>query len=404
MTVREVIEKVGTLRRNNRFTIGDKMRWLNQCEAKIQLDCLLMPCVEVQYDYTADANEELVAKTPHDELYVYYVCAKIDEALGEMAMYNDTIAMYNDVHGDFQKWLIKTYDPKHNVIHLKRDHPVIYRGDEVTITVYGLPAEAGEVTEAKALLAQGETTTEKDAVTLEGDTMSFTLTARESYALSKGLLEIGYDITADGYRYKDEAACKFYVKLAPELQAIADGVTGSPVDASLTIHGRAADAGVTGEKIQEVLSLVSQVQEAAAALGVDLQKMAVESDEYPGCWYRTVNGETEWLNPPMITGEEYRTTKRYMGKPVYAGIKNIDALPSDTTTKTTIADVTQAAADSLVYSQLVVYNAEGNSWINEEASVEWYTGELNEKAYIKLQPHVDMSKYYGRLHIEYTRQ
>ena len=106
MTVKDVIEKVDGLRRNNTFTIKDKMKWLNLCEAKIQLDCLLMPCVEVQYDYTADANEELIAKTPHDELYVYFVCAKIDEALGEMAMYNDTIAMYNDVHGDYQKWLL----------------------------------------------------------------------------------------------------------------------------------------------------------------------------------------------------------------------------------------------------------------------------------------------------------
>ena len=26
----------------------------------------------------------------------------------------------------------------------------------------------------------------------------------------------------------------------------------------------------------------------------------------------------EWLNPPMLLGVEYRTTERYMGKPVYA--------------------------------------------------------------------------------------
>lgn len=45
---------------------------------------------------------------------------------------------------------------------------------------------------------------------------------------------------------------------------------------------------------------------------------AVESTEYPGCYYRTVGGETEWINPPMVSGVEYRTTERYNGMPVYA--------------------------------------------------------------------------------------
>ena len=63
MTVKEVIEKVGTLRRNNQFTIEDKMRWLNQCEAKVQLECLLMPRVEITYDYAADADEKLAQLT-----------------------------------------------------------------------------------------------------------------------------------------------------------------------------------------------------------------------------------------------------------------------------------------------------------------------------------------------------
>lgn len=45
---------------------------------------------------------------------------------------------------------------------------------------------------------------------------------------------------------------------------------------------------------------------------------AIESTEYPGCYYRTVNGATEWLNPPMVSGVAYRTTERYNGMPVYA--------------------------------------------------------------------------------------
>ena len=44
---------------------------------------------------------------------------------------------------------------------------------------------------------------------------------------------------------------------------------------------------------------------------------ALESEDYPGCYYRVVDGETEWLNPPMIAGVEYRTTERFGGKVVY---------------------------------------------------------------------------------------
>jgi len=44
---------------------------------------------------------------------------------------------------------------------------------------------------------------------------------------------------------------------------------------------------------------------------------AIESQEHLGCYYRIVNNETEWINPPMMTNVEYRTTERYSGEPVY---------------------------------------------------------------------------------------
>ena len=44
----------------------------------------------------------------------------------------------------------------------------------------------------------------------------------------------------------------------------------------------------------------------------------IESSDNPGCYYKLVDGEKEWLNPPMVLGVEYRTTERNEGKPVYA--------------------------------------------------------------------------------------
>lgn len=39
----------------------------------------------------------------------------------------------------------------------------------------------------------------------------------------------------------------------------------------------------------------------------------------------------EWVNPPMNLGVEYRTTERYLGKPVYVKLLDGGALPNNTT-------------------------------------------------------------------------
>ena len=52
----------------------------------------------------------------------------------------------------------------------------------------------------------------------------------------------------------------------------------------------------------------------------------VESTDYPGCYYRTVDGVVEWVNPPMLIGVEYRTTERYNSKPVYCQLVSFGTL------------------------------------------------------------------------------
>ena len=55
-----------------------------------------------------------------------------------------------------------------------------------------------------------------------------------------------------------------------------------------------------------------------------------ESTKYPGCFYRVVDGEEEWVNPPMLPSAAYRTTKRYKGYPVYTTAFPISKLEGDT--------------------------------------------------------------------------
>lgn len=52
-------------------------------------------------------------------------------------------------------------------------------------------------------------------------------------------------------------------------------------------------------------------------LSDDLDALGIEDVTYPGCYYRIVNDATEWINPPMVAGNEYRTTERWNRKVVY---------------------------------------------------------------------------------------
>lgn len=252
MTVKEIIDKVGILRRNNQFTIENKMRWLNECEAKIQLECLLLDKVEFVYDYTIDADEELIAPMPYDELYVYYICSRIDESLGEEKAYNDSITRYNNAQYKYQKWLIKTVDPANNKVQLKRSAPVIYRGEKAVITLYGLPVNADEITTARATLTQGKTQQRITDTEVIDNSLTFSLTEQQTYALEEGTLFVGYNIIAGGYIYKDERVKRFCVMKSPNLGGDGSVLPGVLVDASLTIPGRAADANITGNELRRL--------------------------------------------------------------------------------------------------------------------------------------------------------
>ena len=88
---------------------------------------------------------------------------------------------------------------------------------------------------------------------------------------------------------------------------------------------------------------------------------AVESTEYPGCYYRTVDGETEWINPPMEKETEYRTTERWMGKPVYTKtIFHQAAVDAPQSRYAEIGGATRLWVDSMWYTDdnVLMYEAD----------------------------------------------
>lgn len=79
----------------------------------------------------------------------------------------------------------------------------------------------------------------------------------------------------------------------------------------------------------ESLSALHEYNKEMYATKMDIVSIAVESEEYKGCYYRTVDGETEWINPPMLESVEYRTTERYLGKPVFTTVFYISEIRAD---------------------------------------------------------------------------
>lgn len=59
---------------------------------------------------------------------------------------------------------------------------------------------------------------------------------------------------------------------------------------------------------------------------------AIESTDNRGCYYRIVDSYTEWINPPMVIGVEYRTTERFLGKPVYTKMVDCGGAEDEKTT------------------------------------------------------------------------
>ena len=83
--------------------------------------------------------------------------------------------------------------------------------------------------------------------------------------------------------------------------------------------------------IDRLNAIVDDSDIASLVLDVEtLKSLFVESNEYPGCYYRlTSTGVKEWVNPPMIPGETYRTVERYDNKPVYVAAFYYDVITTD---------------------------------------------------------------------------
>ncbi len=121
MTIAEVIERVDAVK-PNAFDSATKVEWLNTLEGRLAADVLLLAPAEVgqlRYTWDDDQGAELLAASPHDDIYGLWLQAMIDFANGEYNKYQNTMQLYNEHYGTFVRWFAGLYHPAQG--HLNRE-------------------------------------------------------------------------------------------------------------------------------------------------------------------------------------------------------------------------------------------------------------------------------------------
>ena len=113
MKISEALSLIDDLKHNT-YSDADKIRWLSELDGRIKEDIVdTHEDAELVsftgYDVDTDRSTELIAKAPHDDIYIKYLEAKIDYANGESGKYNNSIIAFNDVYSAFRNY----YNRKH---------------------------------------------------------------------------------------------------------------------------------------------------------------------------------------------------------------------------------------------------------------------------------------------------
>ena len=136
MKIREAIEANDRLHPN---TIGaeDKCKWLSDLDNTIYTEVIQSKVDEPMevvidpenppedpekvepspvpfkpYIYDQDAEKELLAKPPYDELYVAYLSAKCDFYEGDTASYQNNMILFNSLDAQFRAAYNRAHMPK----------------------------------------------------------------------------------------------------------------------------------------------------------------------------------------------------------------------------------------------------------------------------------------------------
>ena len=115
-----IIDAIGAADRLrvNTFSTEEKVAWLDVLDRKVQTELydthLGFPGPSFPgYGPDVDLQEtRLLIPDPFGEIYLYWLMAQMDYANGELAQYNNSIALYNTLWQAFANWVNRTHMPR----------------------------------------------------------------------------------------------------------------------------------------------------------------------------------------------------------------------------------------------------------------------------------------------------
>lgn len=115
MTIIEAISRVDTLK-PNAYKQPEKIAWLSSLDAFIK-NAIVDTHKDGEeisfsgYDESTPLTVELIVPSPYDELYLFWLEAKIDYYDREYKKYNNAMAMYQRALEQFESYYVRTHMP-----------------------------------------------------------------------------------------------------------------------------------------------------------------------------------------------------------------------------------------------------------------------------------------------------
>ena len=119
MTAGQAMEQADEMRPNNGFSDGLKQNWLSQCDSRLrgsvversQTDDFDGVGADVSRNDELEYDTKLLAPEQFSPLYVHWLCAQMDLALGEVARAANEMQLYSDYVQEFAAWMRRRYAP-----------------------------------------------------------------------------------------------------------------------------------------------------------------------------------------------------------------------------------------------------------------------------------------------------
>lgn len=126
MRIAELFEYVDEILENP-FSTGVKLRWLNQVEAEIQVDVLLLAAEGVTQYTEEDMGAELIVPPPYDNLYAEWLFWRICLAQQEAELANNYAVTYDRSYNAYVRFVCSTINPKDGMAEAVRYYLTAYQ-------------------------------------------------------------------------------------------------------------------------------------------------------------------------------------------------------------------------------------------------------------------------------------